>query len=38
MWWIFNAMGERCFTAKTEKEAIARLDDWYTHYQYIDEY
>ena len=37
MWYIFNAMGERCFAVNSEKEAIAKLDDWYTHYMYIDE-
>lgn len=37
MWYIFNAVGERCFAVNSEKEAMARLDDWYTHYMYIDE-
>lgn len=37
MWYVFNVLGERCFVVNSEKEAMARLDDWYTDYMYIDE-
>lgn len=37
MWWMINKEGEMVFTVKSEKDAIARLDDWYTDYVYIYE-
>lgn len=36
MWWIFNAAGEPCFAVKNEEEAKKLINNWYTHYMYID--
>lgn len=35
MWWLINAEGEKVFAVSSEKEAKAKLNDWYISYKYI---